>query len=148
VSASNVVQRYVEGLKQFDWDAVENAVHPHITVRYPQSGEVIQGRDNYLAMLRNYPDSDLLQQDIETIHGADESVQVSSPLPFGLSTVTVASASDYYTCQTTITYPDGSCWHGVLILRVLDGKIHEDTSYFAEPFDAPEWRAKYCEALS
>ena len=142
---SQVVERYLAALKNFDWDAVEELVHPNITVRYPQSGEVIKGRDNYLAMLRSYPDTGPPQQEVETIHGEDEGVQVSAPLPFGLPSVTFSRASDTYTCQTVITYPDGSMWHGVLIVQLVDAKVFDDTAYFAQPFDAPEWRAKFCE---
>ena len=79
---------------------------------------------------------------VETV-GADEQVQVSSPLPFGLPTVTLSTATDTYTCKSVNTYPDGSVWHVVLILRIEGGRVVEETSYFGEPFDPPEWRAPY-----
>lgn len=139
-----IVDRYVEAMRNSDWDTVEDLVHPDITVRYPQSGEVIRGRTAYLDMLRNYPGGPP-KVEIEKTFGTDESVQVSSPMPFGLPTVTVTGSTDTFTSQTIIQYEDGP-WHGVLILRLREGKVFEDTSYFATPFDPPEWRAKYCEA--
>lgn len=141
---SQVVERYVDAMRRHEWDTVESLVHPDVTVRYPQSGEVIRGREAYLDMLRHYPGGGPPEQEIEITHGADESVSVSSPLPFGMPSVTFSGATDTYTCQTLVSYPDG-LYHGVLILQLRDGKIHEDTSYFAQPFDAPEWRSKYCE---
>lgn len=143
---SNVVQRYVDALKSFDLAALTEVVHPDITVHYPQSGETIRGKAQYLNMIRDYPGGVAPRQQLEKTHGAEETVHVASPLPFGLPSVTVAGATDTFTCQTLISYPDGSEWHGVLILRIVEGKVIEDTSYFAQPFDAPAWRAKYCEA--
>jgi len=142
MTSSAIVKQYVDALHHFDLDALQDLIHPDITVRYPQSGEVIRGAATYVEMLRNYPGAEAVAE-IDGTVGADEQVQVSSPLPFGLPSVTVSTASDTFTCKTVVTYPDGSIWHVVFILRFLNGKIIEETSYFGEPFDPPDWRAPY-----
>ena len=36
-------------------------------------------------------------------------------------------------------------FHSTVIFELKDGKIWRDTRYFAEPFEAPEWRAQWVE---
>ena len=38
-------------------------------------------------------------------------------------------------------YGEGGTYNVVLIVELKDGKWWRDTRYYAEPFDAPEWRA-------
>jgi hypothetical protein len=35
--------------------------------------------------------------------------------------------------------------HGIHLLELKDGKVIRETDYFAPPFEAPEWRAKWVE---
>jgi hypothetical protein len=35
----------------------------------------------------------------------------------------------------------------VLIVELKDGKWWRDTRYYAEPFEAPEWRAQWVESM-
>jgi hypothetical protein len=34
-----------------------------------------------------------------------------------------------------------------LIIELRDGKMWRDTRYYAEPFEAPEWRAQWIERM-
>jgi hypothetical protein len=34
-----------------------------------------------------------------------------------------------------------------MIVEFRDGKIWRDTRYYAEPFEAPEWRAQWVEQM-
>jgi hypothetical protein len=36
-------------------------------------------------------------------------------------------------------------FHSTVIFELKDGKIWRDTRYYAEPFEAPEWRAQWVE---
>jgi hypothetical protein len=45
-----------------------------------------------------------------------------------------------------ITYT-GEPVHTVSIMELRDGKVARETHYFAEPFDAPEWRAQWVERM-
>jgi hypothetical protein len=40
---------------------------------------------------------------------------------------------------------DGKGMNVCEIVEFEDGKIKRDSGYFAEPFEAPEWRAKWVE---
>jgi hypothetical protein len=44
-------------------------------------------------------------------------------------------------------YGGGQVFDMVLILELRDGKMWRDRWYFAEPFEAPEWRAKWVERM-
>jgi hypothetical protein len=41
----------------------------------------------------------------------------------------------------------GRVYDVVLILELREGKIYRDTRYYAEPFEAPEWRARWIEPI-
>ncbi len=75
-----VVERAVQAIQEGDTATAGALMHPDIVVRYPQSGEVIRGRDNYLAMLSTFP-SGVPEADLAEPRGGHETVQVSSPLP-------------------------------------------------------------------
>jgi hypothetical protein len=42
---------------------------------------------------------------------------------------------------------EGGAYEGEAILELRDGKVWRDTRYFAEPFEAPEWRAQWVERM-
>jgi hypothetical protein len=41
----------------------------------------------------------------------------------------------------------GRIYNSVLIIELRDGKMFRDTRYYAEPFEAPEWRAQWVERM-
>jgi hypothetical protein len=49
--------------------------------------------------------------------------------------------------ESVIDYGGGQVMHGVAIVELKDGKFWRDTRYFAEPFEAPEWRAHLVERM-
>jgi hypothetical protein len=49
--------------------------------------------------------------------------------------------------EVELTYPDGSRYLGVSILELRDGKVLRETDYYAQPFQAPEWRAQWVERM-
>lgn len=136
-----VVEKAVKAIQERDLYAGAEVMHPDITVTYPQSGEIIQGRDNYLAMLANYPG--LPETEVKEVRGEGDQVQVVTPAPFALPTVTVIGSGDTFVVEGVSEYPDGAVYHHVSILKLKDGKVVEDTSYFGAPFDPPEWRSPY-----
>ena len=51
-----LVERYVRAHTEQDWASVAEMTAPDVLVSYPQSGEGHKGpRDDYVAMLSNYP---------------------------------------------------------------------------------------------
>jgi hypothetical protein len=54
---------------------------------------------------------------------------------------------DVFVVEGTIDYGDGVPVRYVGIGEVRDGKIAKMTEYFANPFDAPAWRADFVERM-
>jgi hypothetical protein len=44
-------------------------------------------------------------------------------------------------------YGGGQTTDFVMILELKDGRIWRDRRYYAEPFEAPEWRARWVERV-
>ena len=59
------------------------------------------------------------------------------------SIVRIEGSGNVFTYSGTLRYANGDQWHIVAIVEVRDGKIAKTTTYYAAPFEAPEWRAAY-----
>jgi hypothetical protein len=49
--------------------------------------------------------------------------------------------------ESVVDYGAGQVMRGVAILELQEGKVWRDTRYFAEPFEAPEWRSHLVERI-
>jgi ketosteroid isomerase-like protein len=107
-----------------DWDTAAGPLHPDFVQEWPQSGERIVGADNALAIDRNFP-------------GGMPSANIRRVRPAG----------DLSVVEVELTYADGSTYLGVSLLEFRDGRIVKETDYFAEPFQAPQWRAQWVERM-
>ena len=92
----------------------------------PQSGERIRGRENMRAFQEAFPDH-------------------SNPPSIRLRRVLVRDG--LWVVESAIDYGGEQVLHGAAILEFKDGRIWRDTRYFAEPFEAPEWRAHWVERM-
>lgn len=97
------------------------ARHEDFTVEFPQSGERMN-RGGLRAMQEAYP-------------GGAPSIRLHR----------LVGAGRVWVAETAGRYGDGSAWHGVDIIEFRDGKIWKETRYWAEPFEAPGWRAQWVE---
>ena len=86
---------------------------------YPQSGEVLIGKQAERAMHEAFPDPPTFT--IRAIHRDGD-----------LATVEVDEA-----------YPDGSTWKTVFILELRAGLIARLTGYFGAPFPPAPWRRPF-----
>jgi hypothetical protein len=91
----------------------------------PQSGERFSGRDNMRAFQEAYP--------------------TTSPRSLQLRRVLVKEG--LWIVEGVIDYGEGQVYNVVLIFELRDGKMWRDRWYFAEPFEAPEWRAQWVERM-
>ena len=57
--------------------------------------------------------------------------------------VSVSDTGDLVTMEGKGPWPDGKVYHWVRIIEYKDKLVWRETEYFAEPFDAPEWRAPF-----
>jgi hypothetical protein len=96
--------------------------HPDFVMEMPQSGERIVGRENMRRMQENYPG------------------------PPNIELRRVVGSGDVWVLEMRSDY-DGRIYHVVVIVEFRDGKIVRETRYYADPFDAPEWRAEWVESM-
>ena len=138
-----IVERFVEALGSGDPDAYESALDDDAALVYPQSGERFRGRRNLRALLDEALGHDGgFRPTLERLIGDDPSWIISP----AYTVVRVDGSGEQFTATGRVRYPDGTQWHLVQLLEVRGGRISRVTSYFAEPFEAPAWRAPYREA--
>jgi hypothetical protein len=95
--------------------------HEDYVMEMPQSGERIRGREKMREFQEAYPNPPTM--DLRRVLVRD-----------GLWVVELVS--DY----------GGQIYNPVLI-ELRDGKMWRDRRYYAEPFEAPEWRAQWVEQM-
>ena len=144
-NSRKTVDRFAAALRTGDWEGIAEVLHPDYIGTFPQSGEIIRGRDNYVAVYANFPTDLPSGEIVETIGGAEQGVHVSSPMPFGMPIVTITGGGDTFTVRGTARYPNGDEYHVVTILELAAGQIIRETAYWAAPFEAPEWRSAWVE---
>jgi hypothetical protein len=86
---------------------------------YPQSGERILGRRNLQALRSHHPGK-----------------------PAGFQIRRLFGSGELWVTEYTIVYL-GRTSYTVSIMEFKDGKVIHETQYFADPFDAPAWRAQW-----
>jgi ketosteroid isomerase-like protein len=118
--AARIGESLWRAIEDGDWDTAADLMHDDYVQEWPQSRERIVGRDNALAVNRNFP-------------GGVPKMALRASRCVGDLAVT----------EYELTYADGSVYEAVSILEVRDGKVARETDYFAEPFPAPQWRAQW-----
>ena len=148
-----LAQRYAESHQApWDWELMRSLVHPDYVEEWPQSGERIRGFENKRAILENYP-SGLPESGLGTrrIVGSDDrdiyAPSLAAPVAF-FAVLRVVGSGDTYTFEGTARYQTGEPMHVVAIIEIRDGKVWRQTTYFAAPFEAPEWRSQWVERMS
>ena len=118
-----------ELLSNLDPEEEHDVRHPDdYLLEMPQSGERIRGRE----MMRRF------QESYATHSPSDPMRRIH------LRRVLVRAG--LWVVEGIADYDDErEALNVVLILELRDGKMWRDRWYFAEPFDAPEWRAQWVE---
>jgi hypothetical protein len=97
--------------------------HQDYVMEMPQSGESIRGRENMRSFQEAYP----------------------TPPTIQLRRVLVRDG--LWVVEGINDYGGGQVFDVVLIIELRDGKMWRDRRYYAEPFEAPEWRAQWVERM-
>ena len=111
------------GKLRLDAQAEHDLRHDDYVMEMPQSGERIRGRDNMRAMQEHFPNP-----------------------PEGQLRRVVGSG-DVWVLEMTSDYGDAGVYHVADIIEFRDGKIFRETRYYAQPFQAPEWRSQWIEKM-
>jgi ketosteroid isomerase-like protein len=125
-----VVEQFIQAMATNDWEAQERLLTDDFVEEYPQSGERIVGKANRRGIIENYPG------------GEPSDPNASGPAP---KPPVISGAGDQFTATGRVRYPNGETWHIVSLIELRDGKIVRMTDFFAAPFEAPAWRARYVE---
>ncbi len=97
--------------------------HQDYVMEMPQSGESIRGRDRMREFQEAYP----------------------APPTIQLRRVLVRDG--LWVVEGVNDYGGGQVFDVVLLIELRDGKMWRDRRYYAEPFEAPEWREQRVERM-
>ena len=93
--------------------------HDDAVLEFPQSGERFDGVENFREWRSNYPEDTRFE--FREIRGEGDS----------------------WVAELTVSYGGGPKSFGVSILELRDDKIARESIYVTEPWDPPEWRARW-----
>ncbi|MGF1473061.1 MAG: nuclear transport factor 2 family protein [Rubrobacteraceae bacterium] len=116
------LESYIRAVERQDLDSMFEFLHDDYVEEYPQSGERIRGKQNARSILDNYP-------------GLPTMVDHSYVL-----------SGDLGVLKMTFEY-DGKRVYACAVVEFEDGKAMSRRAYFAEPFEAPQWRAQWVERM-
>jgi ketosteroid isomerase-like protein len=102
-----------------DQVAEHEIYHDDVVCEYPQSGEIIRGRRNLQALRSHHPDK-----------------------PSGFVVRRITGEGNLWVSEYVINY-GGKRTFTVSVMVFRDGKVSRETQYFADPFEAPNWRAQW-----
>ena len=97
--------------------------HQDYVMEMPQSGESIQGRKKMRAF------------------------QAAYPTPPSIQLRRVLVRDGLWVVEGVNDYGGGQVSDFAMILELKEGRIWRDRRYYAEPFEAPEWRAQWVERV-
>jgi hypothetical protein len=128
--AQKMAAAFEEVLKSGDFTRLAGLLQEYGTddfvEEWPQSGERLS-RDASMRLSSNYP-------------------EMSGTKPT-FSYKRMLGGGDIFVVEGTIDYGDGIPVSYVGIGEVRDGKVAKMTEYFANPFEAPAWRADFVERM-
>ena len=100
--------------------------HEDYAMEMPQSGERIRGPEN----MREF-----------------QQAFASNSNPPSIRVRRVLIRHGLWIVERVNDYGEGGLYNVVLIVELKDGKWWRDTRYYAEPFEPPQWRARWVERI-
>ncbi|MDQ2745395.1 MAG: nuclear transport factor 2 family protein [Chloroflexota bacterium] len=122
VASRQVVERFWKAMGENDFQAAGELLHDEFVLEWPQSGERIRGRVNFVAINEQYP--------------------AAGHWRFTLHRL-LADSNDVV---TDVTVTDGAVsGRAITFSEVRDGRIVRQTEYWPDPFEPAPWRAQWVE---
>ena len=118
----DTVMQLLNGIDAGDISVLDRVFHDDGEMVWPASKELVRGAANRRGVYSHMP---VLPK-------------VEKRRVFG--------SGDLWVAEATLSY-SGKPYAAVLIFEFRDGKIARETGYWAEPFEAPTWRAEWVEPL-
>jgi len=119
-ASKQIVEGFWAAMQANDFKMAGEFLHDDYTLDWPQSGERIRGRANFVAINENYP-----------AHGRWE-FTIHRVLAEGNEAVSDVSVTDGVINARVITFS-----------TIQDGKIVHQTEFWPDPFEAAAWRVQW-----
>ena len=116
------IQEHWEAAERGDIDAEHAIYAAGAVLDYPQSGERFRGRSRIQAQRGGHP--------------AERHFTI----------LRIMGGGDLWVSECVITY-GGVPTYSVSVMEFTDGLVTHETQYFADPFQAPPWRAALAEPM-
>jgi ketosteroid isomerase-like protein len=141
-SNREIVEAFVRAIEAKDLEAQLALLADDYVDEMPQSGERTRGRENYRRIFENYPGGvGTADAEGKLIIGSEDR-WVMTPT---FNALRIEGSGDTYTYVGSYRYGSGDVWQVIAIVQLRDRKLARSTSWYAAPFDAPEWRAGFVE---
>jgi ketosteroid isomerase-like protein len=118
-----ILQQHWAASAAGDLDAEHDIYKDDSVCEYPQSGERILGRENLKNLRGHHPGR-----------------------PSGFAVHRISGSGNLWVTEYVIDYA-GKPVYTVSVMEFEGEKCRRETQYFADPFDAPSWRAKWVEQV-
>ncbi|MBM7067754.1 nuclear transport factor 2 family protein [Actibacterium sp. 188UL27-1] len=125
MTPKKTVLAYWQTMATNDFTAASQYLAPGFWCHWPQSAELIRGRENFAALNANYPAHGIWQFDVKRIAADGQVVMTEVDITDGVQTAKALT------------------WH-----RVVDGKIAHQVEYWPDPYDAPANRSQWVETVA
>ena len=117
------IEQHWKASESGDIDAEHAIYAADAILDYPQSGERFRGRSSIQAQRGGHP--------------AERHFTI----------LRIQGGGDLWVSECVISY-DGVPTYSVSIMEFADDRVRHETQYFADPFQAPSWRAGLAEPIS
>lgn len=123
-SSKHIIEQFWTAIHNNDFHAAGELLHDDYILEWPQSGERIRGRANFIAVNENYPAQGLWRVTMHRLIA--EGGEVAS--------------------EVTVT--DGAVKGQALTFSTVEnGKILHQTEYWPDPFEPAAWREQWVERM-
>jgi len=119
-----VVEEFWAAMQTNDFKSAAEYLHDDYSLEWPQSGERIRGRANFVAINEQYPAHGRWEFTIHRIIGEGDEV------------VSDVGVTDGAITGRVITFS-----------TIRDGRIFRQTEFWPDPFEPPEWRSQWVEKM-
>lgn len=121
-SQRRAIEHLWAAFDRFEFEAAGAVLHDDFVCEWPQSGERIRGRDNYVALNAHYPGR------------------------WRIAVQRLFVCGDQVISQVRLEF-DGKVDYCTSFFEFRDGRIVKETDFWSETYPAPEWRARWIERL-
>jgi hypothetical protein len=118
-SVRAALQHYIDHSANHDEARASEIYHHDAILEFPQSGERFEGVDNFREWRSVYP----AKVDLEIVR--------------------VRGMDTFWVVEMRARYDGGPWNYGPAIYEFRDDKVARETIYLGEPWEAPEWRARW-----